>query len=151
MKISGVDRCGCLIQSARLESSDLRRRYHRFQPPFRFAFNPLSQSDVTRARANPIRSERERESADSLFVPASLSLSFPLSYPLFPFLYPSSLSWSARGLMTVLPSRESLPGERFATEGCSYRFPGALRPFYFPRSLPALVQRLILNKLETGT
>lgn len=28
MKISGVDRCGCLIQSARLESSDLRHCNH---------------------------------------------------------------------------------------------------------------------------
>lgn len=37
-------------------------------------------------------------------------------------------------LMTPLLSRESLPGERFATEGCSYRFPGAFRPFAFPLS-----------------
>lgn len=69
MKISGVDRCGRLIQSARLESSDLRHRRRRYcchpirhppplQPPFRFAFNPLSQSDATRAQANPIRSGR---------------------------------------------------------------------------------------------
>lgn len=135
MKISGVDRCGCLIQSARLESSDLR---------YPSTLSPLSTSlsirfqlaitigcDSSSGESNPFG-----ESTDSLFVPAPLSLSFSLSFPLFRFLYPSSLSWSARGLMTVLPSRESLPGERFATEGCSYRFPGAFRPFYPPRFSP---------------
>lgn len=181
MKISGVDRCGCLIQSARLESSDLRhynhhrrcrhhhhhlhqcRRYRRFQPPFRLAFKPLSQSDVTPSsgESNPFG-----QSTSSLFVPGSFS-----SLPFFSFLrrlfsllsfcsFLSSLFRALLALMTVLLSRESLPRERFAIEGCSYRFPGAFRSFnpasllaHTPSSVPAQqrLKRLIPNKLERGT
>lgn len=122
MKISGVDRCGCLIQSARLESSDLRhynhhrrcrhrlhhhhhlhqcRRYRRFQPPFRLAFKPLSQSDVTPSsgESNPFG-----QSTSSLFVPGPFSfLPFSFSVAFFSllsfcsFLSSSGLSSLFRG------------------------------------------------------
>lgn len=50
MKISGVDRCGCLIQSARLESSDLRR-YNTtvsLPPPLMSTLSSLSTPLTTR-------------------------------------------------------------------------------------------------------
>lgn len=187
MKISGVDRCGCLIQSARLESSDLRhynhhrrcrhhlhhhhlhqcRRYRRFQPPFRLAFKPLSQSDVTPSsgESNPFG-----QSTSSLFVPGPFSFlpssfsvaffRFCLSVPFFRLPVFLLYSGALLALMTVLLSRESLPRERFAIEGCSYRFPGAFRSFnpasllaHTPSSVLAQqrLKRLIPNKLERGT
>lgn len=177
MKISGVDRCGCLIQSARLESSDLRYNTTITTTSanvdaivaFNLPYDSLSTSYHNRmwlwTRANPIRLGRvpvlylflrvlslpfsSLSQLSSLF-PTSVFLSLSFAFP------PSSFIPVLSALMTVLLSRESLPRERFAIEGCSYRFPGVFRPFnpasflaFAPSSMPA--QHLILNELESGT
>lgn len=178
MKISGVDRCGCLIQSARLESSDLCHYNTTVATTstnvdaivaFNLPYDSLSTSYHNRmwlwTRANPIRLGRvpvlylflrvlsllfsSPSPLSSLF---STSIFLSLSFPFPPSFFIPVLS----ALMTVLLSRESLPRERFAIEGCSYRFPGVFRPFnpasflaFVPSSVPA--QHLIFNKLESGT
>lgn len=165
MKISGVDRCGCLIQSARLESSDLRhynhhrrcrhhlhhhhlhqrRRYRRFQPPFRLAFKPLSQSDVTPSsgESNPFG-----QSTSSLFVPGPFSFlpssfsvaffRFCLSVPFFRppvFLLYSGPSWP----LWLCFSRENLSqGKDSLSKGVVIGSPGRFdlltpRPFSHTR------------------
>lgn len=172
MKISGVDRCGCLIQSARLESSRSPPlpAPPPSPPPSPLSTPPLSSSLSIRFQpaitigcdSSPSESNPFGESTNSLFVP---DLLFPL-FLSFPFSAASLLDLSFRSLvlspivpifpvlMTPFLLREFLPRERFATEGYSYQFPGAIRPFILP-SVPApssaLAQRLILNKLETST
>lgn len=188
MKISGVDRCGCLIQSARLESSDLHhhRRQHRccrsssrrrFQPPFRFAFNPLSQSDVTRAQANPIRSKRVPILYLSL-IPLSFSLSLLIFFYSFyrslsgflslslPLSVPSSFSlifFPCPGLPSpydFVPLTRISPKGKIRYRGVQLSVPRGVSTFYShlltDTSPPAIssfapAQRFILNKLEIGT
>lgn len=79
-----------------------------------------------RARTNPIRLGRVLVLYLFLIPFSSLSPSlFSLSFAFSSSFFVLALTV----LMTVLLSRESLPRERFAIEGCSYRFPGAYRPF----------------------
>lgn len=130
---------------------------------FNLPFNSLSTSYHNRmwlrARANPIRLGRVL--VLYLFLGPFFSLFFSLFLPSF-FSVPISFSFSATFFILVLPvlmtllSRESLPRERFAIEGCSHRLPGVFWPFnpisllaFAPSSVPA--QRLIFDKLENGT
>lgn len=115
--------------------------------------------------ASPGESNPFGESTNSLFVSDSLSFSLPLliffysfyrslsgflSLSLYFLLFlPSSfLALVFLVLMTLFLSQESLPRERFATEGYSYRFPGAFRPFtpiFFPTPLPSSRHSRLLN------
>lgn len=120
MKISGVDRCGCLIQSARLESSDLHYNTTSTNVDATVAFNlpfdSLSTSYHNRmwlwARANPIR--LGRVPVLYLFVGPFFSLLFLrfLRFSVFlslSFAFPSFFFIPVLpALMTVGCSRENL-------------------------------------------
>lgn len=95
--------------------------------PFDLLSTPPSQCDSSPGESNP---KREREYR--FFICTWCPFSLP-SFPLIPSFFISFLFVLIR-LMTVLLSRKSLPRERFATEGCSYRCPGAFRPFCPPLS-----------------
>lgn len=131
MKISAVDRCGCLIQSTSLESASL-------EPTFRPSRPYTAPFPRTIGRDSNLRIQSVRAECRHFSCPAALSALGPV-----PFQRPT-LSDATRGFarrlrlpsaLTLFPSRESLRRKRFAAEGYSYRFPGAFRPFQpFPIS-----------------
>lgn len=129
MKISGVDRCGCLIQSARLESTGppivpFSHPFHCAPPTRRFRARTIGCDSN---QANPIRSRRVPILASSSFrSPFSPSVSVP---PLGPLPSAPDVFVLPQSFDSLFLRREPLPRERFAAEGYSYRFPGAFRPF----------------------